>query len=303
MKKIFAAMVFVSMVLVSGCAGDTASTVSEDTFMTVNGEVVTVDDFARNKALFVQGQGSGEVADDNRELIDYVVRKEVVMQKADKEDVQVSPAEIELSMEQVIEPYGSREIFEEIIGEKGLDFEDFRRAMVYVLTYDALQQDFAADIVVTDEEAEEFYRGNEIMFYTGGQVRARHILVDTREEAEDIIARINAGESMEDLAAELSKCPSGKSSGGDLGFFAREDMVAPFSEAAFAMAPGEVSGEPVETSFGFHVIRVEEKVEEGLIPFDDVREEIISGLQQEKAAGLFAEEIEEEFRNAEVKIY
>lgn len=101
------------------------------------------------------------------------------------------------------------------------------------------------------------------------KVRARHILVDTKEEADAVIARISAGETFEDVAKEVSADPGSGAEGGDLGFFMYQDMVEPFAEAAFTLPVGQVS-EPVESQFGYHVIRVDEikkisdlKAEEG----------------------------------------
>lgn len=89
------------------------------------------------------------------------------------------------------------------------------------------------------------------------QIHARHILVATEEEAKDINMRLAAGEDFAALAAELSQDTSNKDDGGDLGWFPRGQMVAAFDEAAFALHPGEMS--IIETEFGFHVIRVDER--------------------------------------------
>lgn len=89
------------------------------------------------------------------------------------------------------------------------------------------------------------------------QVKASHILVPTKEEAESLKAKIASGESFEDLAKQHSKCPSGKE-GGDLGFFGRGQMVPEFETAAFTTEPGKVS-DPVQTQFGWHLIKVVDK--------------------------------------------
>ena len=85
-------------------------------------------------------------------------------------------------------------------------------------------------------------------------VRAAHILVDTKSEADIIKAKIDNGESFEVLAKKYSKCPSG-SEGGDLGYFERGQMVKSFEGAAFKMNSGEVSS-PVKTQFGWHIIKI-----------------------------------------------
>lgn len=88
-------------------------------------------------------------------------------------------------------------------------------------------------------------------------VRASHILVDTKQEAESLKSRIDKGESFETLAKEYSKCPSGQK-GGDLGFFEKGQMVPEFEKAAFSLPVGKVS-EPVQTQFGWHLIKVTDK--------------------------------------------
>lgn len=89
------------------------------------------------------------------------------------------------------------------------------------------------------------------------KVRARHILVDTKEEADKVLKRIQGGETFEAVAKEVSADPGSGAQGGDLGFFMRGDMVKPFEDAAFTLPVGQVS-EPIESQFGFHIIRVDE---------------------------------------------
>ncbi len=84
-------------------------------------------------------------------------------------------------------------------------------------------------------------------------INASHILVPHKHDAEDLVKKIAAGESFEELAKKHSTCPSGKN-GGSLGTFGKGQMVAPFETAAFALKPGEISG-PVQTQFGYHLIK------------------------------------------------
>ena len=86
------------------------------------------------------------------------------------------------------------------------------------------------------------------------EVRASHILVKTEDEAKSLLEEIRAGKPFEVAAEEVSLCPSGQN-GGDLGFFGKGMMVKPFEDAAFALKEGEVS-EPVETQFGWHLIKL-----------------------------------------------
>lgn len=84
-------------------------------------------------------------------------------------------------------------------------------------------------------------------------ISASHILVNTEHECQDLLKKLEEGKTFESLAKEFSLCPSGKA-GGALGTFGRGQMVKPFEEAAFGLAPGQVSG-PVQTQFGFHLIK------------------------------------------------
>ena len=120
------------------------------------------------------------------------------------------------------------------------------------------------------------------------EVEARHILVATQGEAETVIKRLEKGEGFAALAGELSLGPSA-SRGGDLGYFLAEEMVQAFSDAAFALKPGELSG-PVETEFGWHVIRLEDR---RVVPppnFEDLSEQIRAFLEQQER-NLFFDEL------------
>ncbi len=109
--------------------------------------------------------------------------------------------------------------------------------------------------------------------------RARHILLKTEEEARAAIARLEKGEDFAELAKELSTGPSGPN-GGDLGYFSPEDMVAPFSEAAFSLEPGSFGKSAVQTQFGWHVIKVEDARPVAPLPFEQLEDQLRGSEQQ-----------------------
>ena len=128
------------------------------------------------------------------------------------------------------------------------------------------------------------------------EIHARHILVATEAEAAAIIAELAKGADFAKLAAEKTTDPSGKTTGGDLGFFGKDEMVPEFATVAFALKPGEITEKPVKTQFGWHVIKVDEKrsVAPGL---EEAREQIVNDLQQE----IVAEEVAALRKDAEVE--
>jgi peptidyl-prolyl cis-trans isomerase C len=120
------------------------------------------------------------------------------------------------------------------------------------------------------------------------EVRARHILVKTKAEAEAIIKKLKAGTPFEKLAKEKST-DSTAASGGDLGYFGRTQMVAPFANAAFKLKPGEITDTPVETQYGWHVIKVDDKRSAPLPPFEDVRDQLENQMSRDVVLTLLGE--------------
>lgn len=144
-----------------------------------------------------------------------------------------------------------------------------------------------------DAYASAVYKSNPKRFEQAEQVRARHILVaaketNARSTAEKLLSDLKAGADFDALAKTKSQDPGSASRGGDLGFFARGRMAPAFEEAAFALVkPGDLSG-VVETSFGFHIIRLEERKAAGPQAFAEVREQLrqeaVGKIQQDARA-------------------
>lgn len=122
-----------------------------------------------------------------------------------------------------------------------------------------------------EAEVRAYYDAHPEAFTTTRRVKARHILLETRDAAESVLAQLKAGASFEQLAREASAEAGSAQKGGDLGWVTPGLMVKPFEEAAFALNPGQTS-DVVQTSFGFHVIRVDAVEASALPPFEPVRE-------------------------------
>ena len=114
---------------------------------------------------------------------------------------------------------------------------------------------------------------------------ARHILVEDEEEAKKIAAELKKGGDFAAIAKEKSKDPGSKDQGGDLGFFAKDQMVPEFAEAAFKLDKGQVS-DPVKSQFGWHVIRLDDKRTKQAPSFDQVKDQIESFVQRKAQADL-----------------
>ena len=134
---------------------------------------------------------------------------------------------------------------------------------------------------VSDADAKKFYDENPDKFAGNASVNASHILVEDEALANEILAKIKAGDiAFEDAAKEYSTCPS-KENGGSLGDFTRGQMVPEFENAAFNMEAGAISEAPVKTQFGYHLIKLNSKRDGETVPFVEVKDAIIGALTEE----------------------
>ena len=120
------------------------------------------------------------------------------------------------------------------------------------------------------------------------QVQARQILVQTEQQAQDIITQLNQGADFATLAQKDSIDPGAKN-GGELGWFSQTEMVPAFANAAFALKPGEYTKTPVQTQFGWHVIKLEDTREVTAPPFDQVKPQITNALIRKKLQAYVAD--------------
>jgi peptidyl-prolyl cis-trans isomerase C len=120
------------------------------------------------------------------------------------------------------------------------------------------------------------------------EIQARHILVGSEEEAKKLIVRIQAGEDFAQLAKENSGDAGSKTQGGMLGYFGRGQMVPQFEEAAFVLQVGQVS-KPVQSQFGWHVIKVEDRRQKPPPSFDEVKDRLIGSMVQSRAQSIATE--------------
>jgi peptidyl-prolyl cis-trans isomerase D len=171
------------------------------------------------------------------------------------------------------------------------EFREPERARIEYVLY--APDAFVDKVEVTDAEIQAYYDAHPAEFTTPEQVHARHILFKlapnadaatttaVRQRAEEALGKVKAGEDFAELAKQYSE-DSSAAQGGDLGAVSRGQMVKPFEDAAFALAPGATS-EIVASQFGLHIIKVDSKQEAATQPLADVRDRIVSQLKQQKA--------------------
>lgn len=141
---------------------------------------------------------------------------------------------------------------------------------------------------VSDAEAKKFYDSQVGSAKVEEEVRARHILVDSKEKARELFEKVAYGTDFAELAKQNSKDPGSKDQGGDLGYFSRGQMVPQFEEAAFKLQKGEVS-QPFETQFGWHILKVDDRRAGQVAPFDAVKDRIVGAIIHQKAQQVAAD--------------
>lgn len=248
------------------------------------------------------------------EAMDLMIEQELVKQAAENEGVAGDPAEVDKQIAELRDVFDTDEQFRMKLEADGYTEETYRRhvqrmaaAKVYL---DRIRAD-ASD--VRDSEVEQFYEENEDRLTLPEQVRVRHILLTwkpmgtqddraaIREQMEPILERARAGEDFAALAREFSEDSATKGNGGDTGFFYRGTMVPAFEQAAFALQPGDVS-DPVDTVFGVHIIKLEERQEARLLPLDEVREQLRDHVREEKMEAAVGAKVDELRAAADVQV-
>lgn len=200
-------------------------------------------------------------------------------------DLEVASEDLEQSMASMTEPqrrdYALNYLIDLRLAAKAAEKdklgegEAFQKRLGYLkdraLMEELLQKE--AKAAVTEDKLRKLYDETAKNLKPEEEVRARHILVKTEDEAKKVEERLAKGEDFAKIAGEVSTDPGSGKQGGDLGFFGRNQMVPAFEEAAFKLEPGKVS-EPVKSQFGYHIIKVEEKRTRPVPPFDQVRPQI-----------------------------
>lgn len=232
-------------------AQDEAATSENTVIATVAGEPIYQSDLQRTVEQF-QGQFQQLSEEQVRAIaLSSLIDMRVIADAAEKEGLDETDA-FKTRMEELRQQELYNEFFEETIASQ--------------ITDDMLKARYDEEIAKAPEQQE---------------VKARHILVESEDEAKDIIKQLDDGADFAELAKEHSTGPSGPN-GGDLGYFSKGQMVPEFEEAAFALEPGEHTETPVKTQFGYHVIEVEDAREKPPVAFDQIKQQLQQLLVSEK---------------------
>lgn len=256
---------------------------------------ITMEDFNRNLGVLKQRYAEmgfkpeGDQLDElKKNVVNNLVEKELLYRESRSKDISVDDDIVEEELDQIRNSFEDAGAFNDALKQMGYSIDFLKKEIRTNMAIQALlDQELASKTEVSEEEIRAFYESRPDNFTTPEQLRARHILIGPDSGGLDTIREIRSsvaeGGDFEQLAKEHSECPSGQN-GGDLGYFGRGQMVDAFEKAAFALEIDEVS-DVVETRFGYHIIKLEERRPEEVKSFDTVRADIETQLRRQKVSG------------------
>jgi peptidyl-prolyl cis-trans isomerase C len=249
-----------------------------------------------------------------REAMDLLIEQELVRQAAERGGIEVNAGEVDAGVAKLRSILDNSEAFARRLEAEGFTEESYRKHIGGMLAAGKYLDRIRAEVPpVSDEELAAYYRDNERRLTFPEEVRVRHILLTwkrlgtqddraaIRKQMAPILEKARGGADFAELARRHSQDAETAPKGGDTGFFHRGQMVPAFEDVAFALAPGEVS-DMVETPFGVHIIRLEERRPARLLPLDEIREKLRDHVRQERMDAAVKQEIARLRAAAEIAI-
>ena len=265
----------------------------------VNGEDIKKEDFEKMiKTVIASNQGRPIPAEQRdqilRSLLDQLVVYTLLNQEAKARGLTATDAEIEAKLQQVRQQFPTQELFDKALKERNMTVEGFKHdARMDVNATKVMEAELSTIPGPSDAEAKDFYTKNPNDFKQEEAVRASHILIKVDPSADaatkakakatigSVLKKAKAGQDFGKLAQEYSQDQGSAAQGGDLNYFPKAQMLPEFSNAAFAMQPGQIS-DVVTTQYGYHIIKLTDRKPGRVVPFEEAAPQIKQFLEQKK---------------------
>ncbi|MDI9463185.1 MAG: peptidylprolyl isomerase [Bacillota bacterium] len=281
MKKIqYAVVIAVAVLLVAAAAAAVYFSGRSEVVALVNGEKITKDEFYN---ALVENNGQA--------VLEQLISKAVIYQEAKKQNIDITTQDVAARKEKIIEENfnGNEEHFRLYLEQYGVKEERFDDSIKIDLI---LERIITGKTEITAEEIRDYYAKHSADFNIPHRVNVRHILLETEEEAWEIIEKLEQGEEFAELAGQYSKDPGTAAAGGELGFVEKGDLVKEFEDVAFSEPVG-LYRQPVKTAYGYHVIEVLEIQEAREVTFSEAEEQVKEALLRE----IINSQVNEVYRN------
>jgi peptidyl-prolyl cis-trans isomerase C len=287
----------------------------------VNGTVISQEEFEREMALaYRQLMNTGRRIDQSqfgafrKQVLEGMIGQELISQACQQKGINVENKLVDTQIEKMKKGFPDEKAFQAALEKSKTSEEKLRADIKKKLSVQKyIQQEITGSIKITEDEVKSYYDSHPEAFDKPEQIKARHILIKAGREADDatkdkakkritkIQARLKNGEDFAELAREVSEDGSA-SKGGDLGFFGRGSMVAPFEKAAFSLAQGEVS-DIVETQYGYHLIKLEDRQPASRVKYDEIKDRLKNYLTQLKIRDKVQAHIDQLSKKAKIETF
>lgn len=303
MKKLIVGVALLALVLpallVTGCGSDEVK-VPAGAIAAVGDGVVTQEQFdqiwtqaeaqykSQEGAPPFPEEGSAQYNQLKASIVNYLIQNEIIKAKAAELKVTVTDEQLGERMKQIVQQVGGQKKLDKLLKEQSVTQPQLEEQLRAQMLQDAVQQKVYADIKVSEADLKKYFENpdNASQFNVPESVDARHVLVKTKAEADevrDLLEADNSDANWKTVAKEYSTDPGSKTKGGDLGNFPKGRMVKAFEDEAFSLEIGEIS-QPVKTQFGYHVIEVTKKTEGSTQTFEEAKATIEQQLKYQKQA-------------------
>lgn len=313
-KKAILVWVLCLAVFLGGCSSASNKAIAE-----VNGEKITQADYdkllAVLKADYEYTNGVTLDKSKDKDIIkeletktyDNLVLQKLIRQEAKKQGIQTDSKELDATIQDIKDKKNAegKDGFSNFLKETKFDEAGLREYLETQQLNIKLSDKISADVTVGDAEVRKYYDDNKASFMSEAGIQIAHILVDKKDKAlaEQIIAKLDKNEDFAALAKQYSIDPGSKDEGGDLGMpvNATSPLVPEFLEAALALEPGEYTKQPVESEYGYHIIKAGKKVEAGQQSFEEVQATIKNSLESQKKDEYYNSYLEKVKKDAKIE--
>ncbi len=267
-------------------------------------------------------------------VVAELIVKALLNEEIEKNKITVSKDELAIGEKEIVDKFGSKDQFLQVLKVNGVTYDKFKKDLEEEIKLKKFV-DSIAMVSIGESEAKKYYDENIDKFKYPKRVRASHILIasnpeqikaklkeddkdisdedlaaktneimaQNKKKAEELYAKVkNAPSTFAKVAKENSQDTASAIRGGDLGFFAKEEMVEPFANKAFSMAPNTIS-EVVQTPYGYHIIKVTDRNEAGTMTFEQSKKDIISYLEGMDKVDIFKNKIEALRKDAKIEYF
>ncbi len=298
MISIFLCLIF----LLTGCGGKVVAT--------VNGEKITEEELNKRVEQAAAMYGFDLESDQGKEMrtflqeqtLQVLIDEKVILQAAAKKDLEVSQEELDKEIKKIKDQFSNDKDYEEFLKERKFTEKDLNTYLQNSLIYKKLFDDVTKDITSTERDIKAYYQENKEEFNVPEMVKARNIVVKTEEEARTVIERLDKGEDFATVAVEVSIDPTVQQNQGDIGYFGKDaNLLEEFKDAAFALEINEYTKEPVQTMYGYHIIKVEDRTAAHQRSFEEVEKELEDRFILEEKNETFSRYVEDLIEKADIE--